>query len=498
MPGRLFLLRPIAAFAAFTTAFAADAQTSSLRERGRTLYVQGTHADGRPLTAVAGGSGMSLPPAFVACVNCHGYEARGKTEGGVTPSDIRWDTLAKPYELAPGGGRRHAPYDEALFLAAVTQGRDPSGHSLDPTMPRYQLSAAEASDLLAYLKQIGNNAGQGVTNDVIRIGFAPPDNPALGAQAEADRLFLGALFDDLNRQGGVFRRRIELTNLGSGAENFAPPVLAVLVDDDADARVRSSCETRRVPFLAVTARADGERSRYGFALYPGCAERVRALARYAVARDRSPNPQLAVIYSAERTPRALVESAVTAARPLAAVKPISLKAKKTDEVVEVLRGAGIGSALLLPGVENDFKQLLASAERRAWDPLFLWTEAVDHHAAGCRAVCVQSAPPADLSTETLANYKRWIGKAPVAEGDRARRFGLLASANVLTTALENAGREVGRERLVETLESMRDLPDGFTRSRGFSPRRHTAASGVYVVPLLASRYRPDPEWVPID
>ena len=63
------------------------------------------------------------------------------------------------------------------------------------------------------------------------------------------------------------------------------------------------------------------------------------------------------------------------------------------------------------------------------------------------------------------------------------------------TALEHSGRDIGRERFVETLQSLREFRSGFAPVGSLTPQRHTAASGVYVVPLAASRVQPDPVWV---
>jgi len=48
----------------------------------------------------------------------------------------------------------HPPYTDALIMRAITQGLDPAGEPLDWTMPRWQMSEADLTDLLAYLKTL--------------------------------------------------------------------------------------------------------------------------------------------------------------------------------------------------------------------------------------------------------------------------------------------------------------------------------------------------------
>ncbi len=43
---------------------------------------------------------------------------------------------------------------DATIKRAITQGVDPAGESLDWTMPRWQMSAQDLNDLLAYLKTL--------------------------------------------------------------------------------------------------------------------------------------------------------------------------------------------------------------------------------------------------------------------------------------------------------------------------------------------------------
>ena len=118
--------------------------------------MRGIGAAGSEITAVLEGSGAELSGASIACRGCHGADGRGKPEGGVTPSNIRWEVLIRPYATA---GRAHPPYNERSLLRAIAMGVDPAGNALARTMPRFRLTRSDMADLIAWLKKIGSRVG---------------------------------------------------------------------------------------------------------------------------------------------------------------------------------------------------------------------------------------------------------------------------------------------------------------------------------------------------
>ena len=107
---------------------------------GETIYRYGTDASGRPIPR-SGVTGMMGSAA--ACTNCHGSDARGQTiqmmMSQVEVPDIRWSTLT-----APPSDPADKAFDPNSFFLAVTRGLDPNGSSLEPLMPRWELTRAES------------------------------------------------------------------------------------------------------------------------------------------------------------------------------------------------------------------------------------------------------------------------------------------------------------------------------------------------------------------
>src|SRR5436305_6559539 len=104
--------------------------------RGRQIYLEGTSPSGGEIVALMSDAGVEVPASAVPCAGCHGRDGKGKPEGGVTPSDLTWTALTKPYGVTHPGGRSHPPYDAKLLKRAIALGIDPAGTALHVAMPR--------------------------------------------------------------------------------------------------------------------------------------------------------------------------------------------------------------------------------------------------------------------------------------------------------------------------------------------------------------------------
>src|SRR5262249_20515008 len=141
----------------------AESRLTPQEQRGREIYLRGISSSGKEISAVMGNSGTQIPASSIACANCHGPEGRGKTEGGVSPTNLTWDSLTRPYTVTTPSGRQHSAYDEALLKRAITMGFDPAGNQLHVAMPRFRMSLEDMADLIAYIKKIGKSLDPGLT-----------------------------------------------------------------------------------------------------------------------------------------------------------------------------------------------------------------------------------------------------------------------------------------------------------------------------------------------
>ena len=190
------------------------ARLDETQVRGKQIYLRGESPRGTPIVARMGAEGVEVPATIVPCASCHGYDGRGRAEGGVRPSNLQWDVLTKPYAVP--GERRHPAYTRSSLKRAITMGTDPAGNVLQPAMPRYRMSIADMEDLLAYLQKLQDDIDPGLTDDAIRVAIhLPPGEPGARVKARIE-----TYLEALARNGGIFGRRID-PRFGGADEPFA-------------------------------------------------------------------------------------------------------------------------------------------------------------------------------------------------------------------------------------------------------------------------------------
>lgn len=182
-------VKALALFAALSAAVLTRAQTrdpkpdASLGER---IYREGLLPSGKAVRANVQGD-VEVEGTQLNCAGCHRRSGFGSSEGAAFVPAVTGTTLYSAklqngadnfrrlfQEVQPARFRarvreprpRPAYTDEAL-AAALREGVDPSGRTLDPLMPRYRLSNDEVRHLAAYLKTLSAEPSPGVTRDEI-------------------------------------------------------------------------------------------------------------------------------------------------------------------------------------------------------------------------------------------------------------------------------------------------------------------------------------------
>ena len=247
-------------------------------QRGRNIYLHGTGS--APIKAVVNADEANPIPATVTpCVNCHGYDGRGKKEGGIAPADLRWSTLTKAYATGP---RAHGPYTKATLRRAFTMGFDPAGNALDPAMPRYQMSMRDAEDLVAYLQTLGTTMDPGVAEKTIRIGvLLSPDREKAAAVRDVMQAYAAALPE-------IYGRRLELRflDLPADASARAAAVQAFLAKEQpfalaassllgAESAIETAIEDSGTPSIAAFAASLLPDAHNNFALFGDVTDAIR-------------------------------------------------------------------------------------------------------------------------------------------------------------------------------------------------------------------------------
>ena len=195
-------------FAAFGASVLTNAQTPNAKpdvSSGERIYRAGLLPDGRAVRASVQGD-VEVEGTQLNCAGCHRRSGFGSSEGaafvpavtGATLYGAREQNGADNFrrlfqEVQPARFRarvrdprpRPAYTDETLAVA-LREGRDPTGRTLDPLMPRYRLNDEEARHLAAYLKTLSVAPSPGVTRSEIHFATVV----AAGVEPEKRRAML--------------------------------------------------------------------------------------------------------------------------------------------------------------------------------------------------------------------------------------------------------------------------------------------------------------------
>jgi ABC-type branched-subunit amino acid transport system substrate-binding protein len=484
-----------------------EAPASASPERGREIFRSGTSPSGRSISARYGEPPVTAPASVLFCVNCHGDDGLGRSEGGIQPSDITWEALTKPYEMTAEGGRRRPPYTEETLRKAITLGFDSGGLALGTAMPRYQLAREDLDDLIAYVKTLGSVTDPGVTFDAIRIGVVLAPGSLSATMGEPIRGVLSGFFDRINEQGGIYGRRIELrfTEAPERAEDRASALDAFLASEPVfallspfAAGIEGELAARATPGmipvigpLTPAPRLEGSEGGPIFYLDGGLEGQARALVRFAARSRGRPLPPAALAWSGgpriQPVVAAINDECRRAGWPVWQELTISNVETELDEAtrfmlerkVEVVFAAGLGDAT---------GRLMELAAGRRWAPELLIPGSQagrsvyePHPAFGGRIVVALSTLPTDLTPEAAAEYRDLSERYRLSPRHRASHWLSLAAARLLVEGLRRAGRSASRPRLIAAIAALRDYRTGFAPPMTFGPHRRVGAWGTYVV-----------------
>ena len=136
--------------------------SGSFDSNGERIYFSATSDRGTPISYTGGPvMGMMMMGGRLACVSCHGVDAKGGIHAMhmemMNAPDIRWSALSGEHHDEHEGEaehHHHENYDFDAFRNAVERGIHPDGEALSKNMPRWQMSDADLQDLMSYLKSL--------------------------------------------------------------------------------------------------------------------------------------------------------------------------------------------------------------------------------------------------------------------------------------------------------------------------------------------------------
>ncbi|MCI0486430.1 MAG: ABC transporter substrate-binding protein [Blastocatellia bacterium] len=506
--------------------------------RGKQIYLKGESASGRQIMAYIGQAGLEekslpfeVPASTLTCAGCHGLDGQGKPEGGVVPSNITWEALTKSYGVTHASGRKHPPYTERALELAIRKGIDPAGNRLAAAMPTYDLSSEEMADLIAYLKRVGKDLDPGLTETSIKIGTSVPDEGPMAESGQVAEAVLAAYFEEVNRKGGIYNRKIELavtrSHATAPAENkkeiFISSVERLIHSEQvfalagafiagADKEIAALTESEEVPLIApftLMPQAGFPLNRQVFYLFSGLADQSRALVKFASDR-KGVTGSIAIVFPESRAAEEIISAIESQAKRAGlGAKRFELKVadpsltvgalkrerfegarrKKEIFMAEDLKRSG-ESAVFFLGSGAEACALMKEAERLDWHPdIFipgsLAGRSVFDAPASFKGKVFLSFPtsPSDQTREGLMELSRLAAKHKIPAKHLAAQVSAYSAARILVEGLRLAGRDLSREKLITALEGLYELETGLTARITFGPNRRVGALGAYVVTI---------------
>jgi ABC-type branched-subunit amino acid transport system substrate-binding protein len=108
--------------------------------------------------------------------------------------------------------------------------------------------------------------------------------------------------------------------------------------------------------------------------------------------------------------------------------------------------------------------------------------------------------PEDQSADALKEFRGLAEKYKLPQKHLAAQVTAYSSAKVLVEALKRVGKDLSREKLIQTLEGFYEFPTGLTPVLTFGPNRRIGAMGAYVlvVDLKEKKLKLVSGWVGIE
>jgi ABC-type branched-subunit amino acid transport system substrate-binding protein len=451
---------------------------------------------------------MEVPASILKCSNCHGSDGRGKAEGGITPANIRWEELTKP-SVSGSIGRRRDAYSGKLLVRAIALGIDASGNRLDPAMPRYRLTHEQASDLVAYLEVLSREADPGVTENALKIGVILP--PASGAGSPRGvREVIAAFARQVNGHGGFYGRHLQFAFMSAPTEVAAragairdfveaeqPFALISSYLTGCEEEIGRYLDENKVPLIGPIALnvADGPlRHRYVFHLVAGLAGQGEALARFATKLPELKRSAALLVHRADDDGIGVATETIRK-RLMAAGWPaprdVALTENSTPDWGTLLRGDNVEAVFWFAparGLDQFYRAAIsAGSSPFLFAPNVLAGPEVLSVPPGFagRIFCSFPTLPSDQTSAGRSEFLKLAGEATAPDAGFSRMA--LASAKLLAHGLQQTGKEVSREKLVETLEALYDYNTELTPAITFTQNRRIGAGGVHVVGIDLER-----------
>jgi ABC-type branched-subunit amino acid transport system substrate-binding protein len=519
----VFIIASIPLLGLFPVHASQASPLSPQERRGKQIYMRGESPSGGQIMAMVGDGSVEVPGATLPCANCHGFDGRGKPEAGVVPSDVTWQDLTKSYGTTHASGRKHPAYTARSLARAITDRVDPAGQLLAIGMPRYRMTDGDLADLLSYMRRLGSDQDPGLTRSSISIGTILPGRGPLAEIGQAMQAVMAAFFDDINAQGGVYSRRIQLRAVASAdtprdtrvaVERFLQKELVFGMVSPfmagAEKELSSLAEGEGLPVVGpftLFPQVGFPLNRYVFYLLSGLREQALALVDFAVQTRPGENPRVAVILPADDDIRRVGDAIEERGkkRGWAWVTRAEYARGHFDAARLAKDASQFGAEMVFfLGSGGEARAFAVEAQKLPWTAsLYLSGTLVGQEIFEAprsfqdRLFLAYPTLPADQTAAGIQGYGRLAARHNLPARHLAAQLSAYCAAQVLVEGLKRTGRDLSREKLIATLEGLYGFETGLTPPITYGPNRRIGALGAYVlgVNLAEKRFVPASGWL---
>jgi ABC-type branched-subunit amino acid transport system substrate-binding protein len=379
-------------------------------------------------------------------------------------------------------------------------------------MDRTIARAATFSTLLALAASplVVHGAVPGVTDKSITLGQSAAFSGPAAKLGVSMREGLGVYFARINAEGGVQGRRIELVSLDDGYEpDRAVPNTQRLISQEkvfaligyvgtpTSYAVIPTVSQAQVPFLGAFTGAEGLRSpfnRYLFNVRASYFDETERLVEFLVSQRKK---KIAVFYQNDSYGKAGLEGVKRAMErrnlPIAALGTVERNTVEVEQAVKSI-GATTPDGIIMISAYKSCAAFVKAMNKTGQAPDFLNVSFVGSEALagelgaeGHGVMISQVVPyPWDPSSSIAMEFTRDISRfAPEIRPSFNNLEGYIV-AKTFVEALQRAGKELTREKLIAALESMHQVDfGGFNLS--FSPTNHNGSQYVGLTLIIGAK-----------
>lgn len=487
---------------------------SHQEQNGQLIYRSSKSSSGAPIYIKQDdGSKIDASTTGITCVGCHGEDGRGSQEGGVLTSDIRYVYLSKPYGVTHISGRKHPAYTSESLKQSISNGIDPAGNKLDPTMVRWEMSRPDLDDLEAYIHRLSEMGHPGVTDDMIRIGCILDISGPLSTTGLASKEIIEASFAKINNEGGIYGRTLKLV-VGDGGNDPAKSLEAAkrLVEQEnvfcfignlgeaAAIKALPFLEKNGIPLivpLAPTYQPESLVKQSSFFLFPSIDYQARVFVDYIIQMNSKQKPSkdnpsvqgITAIYTND----SFGQAGLKAARDQLAVYGKSLigeigyeyNSLDVQNVAGLLAEKGVENVLVLTP-DARITMIVAETDRLSYFPRYFCNNMLIMKnfllvpKASERFLMAQNFSFEGHDNPNCAEFLEINKSIPARPHNLMIQMAAFSGVKILEEGLRLTGRDLTRKLFIAEMEKL-DINTGLFGAISYRPGNHDGITGIYLV-----------------